>query len=315
MERRSVLMGGLILPLLPQAAFGKDQGLTPMKFVETRGIRLATQSFGKASDPTILLIMGATASMLGWPDEFALALAGAGFHVIRFDHRDTGQSTASPPGAPGYSVEDMADDTLAILDAYGVSKAHLIGMSLGGYIAQMVALIARDRVHSLTLIASEPLGWDGAPLPHMSDEVLAQFGNLGTLDWSDTEAVTGFLVGLERAMTGPRYPFDETRSRARIAEVLARTDSPASMFNHASLGTRDDWTGRYRDINCPVLVIHGEADPVLPIKNGRALATGITGAQIVTLPEVGHELPLETLPTIAARIADHLISAEDQFYQ
>lgn len=273
--------------------------------VEHDGIRLAIQTFGRAGDPAMLLVMGATASMLGWPDEFCAALAESGHFVIRFDHRDTGRSTTVPPGEAGYTVEDLAGDVIAILDACGLERAHLIGMSLGGYVAQMVAAEHPGRIASLVLIASEPLGWDGAPLPHISQAFLDHFGELGALDWSDRAAVTDFLVESERLCAGTAVPFDPERERARVELVLSRTDSPASMFNHGALTTRADWTGRFREITCPVLIVHGEQDPILPVENGRALAAGIAGASLVVLPGIGHELPLPAIPALAERIAAH----------
>lgn len=276
-----------------------------MRPVEHDGISLATQTFGRTGDPAMLLVMGATASMLGWPDAFCAALADRGLFVIRFDHRDTGQSTTVPPGEASYAVEDLAGDVVAILDAYGLDRAHLAGMSLGGYIAQMVAVEHPGRVVSLTLIASEPLGWDGAPLPHISQAFLDHFGALDTLDWSDRRAVVDFLVESERLCAGTAVPFDQDRERTWVELVLSRTDSPASMFNHGALTTRADWTGRFREIACPILVVHGEQDPILPVENGRAIAAGIAGASLVVLPGIGHELPLPIIPGIAERIAVH----------
>jgi len=281
-----------------------------MPIVDHDGIRLVTQVFGRPGDPAILLVMGATASMLGWPDAFCLALAERGHHVIRFDHRDTGQSTTLEPGTADYAVEDMAADVRAILEAHGLDCAHLVGMSLGGYIAQMLAVTDPWRVGSLTLIASEPLGWDGPPLPQISDAFLAHFGQLAGLDWTDGPAVAAFLVETERLCAGPAFPFDAAREAQRVARVLARTDSPASMFNHAALTVREDWAGRFRQIACPVLVLHGEADPILPVENGRALAEGVPGARLTILPGVGHELPLPLLAGIAGQVADHVQRAE-----
>ena len=277
-----------------------------MRVAEHQGIRLATEAFGDPHDPAVLLVMGATASMLGWPDEFCAALAGRGLYVIRFDHRDTGQSTTFPPGEATYAVEDMAGDAVAVLDAYGVDKAHLAGMSLGGYIAQMLAVTQPERTASLTLIASEPLGWDGAELPHISQAFLDHFGTLGTLDWSDRGAVADFLVESERLCAGTGAPFDEDRERTRVERVMSRTGSLPSMFNHGALATREDWTGRFREVSCPVLVIHGAEDPILPIENGRAIADGIPGALLTVLAGTGHEIPLSRIPDIADQIALHV---------
>ena len=280
-----------------------------MKRILQQDISLATESFGTAGNPVLVLVMGATASMLGWPEALCEALVGKGLFVVRFDHRDTGESTTVPPGEASYAVEDMAGDVLAVLEGYGLERAHLAGMSLGGYIAQMVALQHPDRVASLTLIASEPLGWDGEPLPHISENFLGHFAALASLDWSDQQAAADFLVESERLCVGSGAPFDGAAARRVALRVLERSDSPASMFNHGSVTTREDWTGRFRRIACPVLVIHGDEDPILPVQNGQAIAAGIPGAQIEILRHVGHELPPGRLDWFAARIAEHVRAA------
>ena len=280
-----------------------------MKRISHRDILLATESFGTAGNPALVMVMGATASMMGWPEALCRALAAKGLFVVRFDHRDTGQSTTVPPGEASYSVEDMAGDVLTVLKGYGLERAHLAGMSLGGYIAQMVALQEPERVASLTLIASEPLGWDGPALPHISEAFLGHFAALGSLDWSHRDAAADFLVESERLCAGSGAPFDGAAAKAVALRVLERTDSPASMFNHGSVTTREDWTGRFREIACPVLVIHGDEDPILPVENGQAIADGSPGAQIEVLTGVGHELPLRWLDWLADRIARHVSEA------
>lgn len=280
-----------------------------MTFVENNGIRLATQSFGSACNPALLLVMGATASMLGWPDELCGALAAQELFVIRFDHRDTGQSTSVPLGQASYSVEDIAGDVMAVMNAYGPQQAHLMGMSLGGYVSQMLALMHPGRVSSLTLIGSEPLGWDGAPLPHISEAFLDHFATFGDLDWSDHQAVLEFLLQIDRLCAGPGQSCDEAFAKRRILEVLSRTESPASMFNHSSITTQQEWGGRFREIGCHVLVLHGAEDPILPVKNGRAIAAGIPGAELVVMNGVGHELPRSRHAEIAKRVAQHVRAA------
>lgn len=170
----------------------------------------------------------------------------------------------------------------------------------------MVALMAPERVAALVLVASEPLGWDGAELPNMSAALLAHFGGLAGLDWTDGAAVAAFLVETERLCAGPVPGFQAGAAQARVARVLARTDSPASMFNHAALTLRGGWTGRFRQIASPVLVIHGAEDPVLPPANGKALAAGIAGAGLVVVPGIGHDLVAPHLETIAARVGAFL---------
>lgn len=307
MMRRRVLLGGIFtLSVTPHHALSQDGGTRDMRIVETRGVHIATQAFGSPANPALVLIMGATASMLSWPDAFCHALAEHSLYVIRFDHRDTGRSTTVPPGAALYAVEDLAEDVIGIMDAYELKRVHVLGMSLGGYLAQMLALEHPDRVQSLTLIGSEPLGWDGPSLPHISEAFLRHFAGLEHLDWADEKAVTDFLLTSERLSAGSGEPFDETAMRARIAQIFKRTDSPASMFNHATLDARRDWTGRFRDISVPVLVLHGEEDPILPVANGQAIADGIEGAELFVLPGVGHELPPAQHRRMAKIISDHL---------
>jgi pimeloyl-ACP methyl ester carboxylesterase len=214
-----------------------------------------------------------------------------------------------PPGAATYAVEDMAADVLTVMDAHGIARAHLVGMSLGGYIAQMLAVAVPDRVLSLTLIGSEPLGWDGQPLPGIAPEFLDHFATLAVLDWADAQAVEAFLLGIARLCAGPNQGFDVGAALAMVRQVMARTGSLPSMFNHASRAVGDHWAGRFRDITCPVLVIHGSADPILPPANGQALADGIRGARLVVLDAVGHDLPAPILPDLAHQIARHTQAA------
>lgn len=270
----------------------------------------ATQSFGDAENPAIVLVMGATASMLGWPDELCEGLAEAGFFVLRYDHRDTGGSTTQPFGAATYSVEDMADDLIGIMDAYRIGSAHLVGMSLGGLICQMLAIDGPDRVISLTLIGSEPLGWDGQPLPHIAPAFLTHFEKMATLDWGERAAVRAFLLDIDRLCAGTAHTFDAGRAGARIDAILTRTPSIASAFNHASRQLARDWSGRYRTIRQNVLVLHGEIDPILPLANGKALARGIPNARLVVMKGVGHELPREEIDVIVTEISAFAGSCE-----
>lgn len=303
MHRRNFLGGVAATVALPQATSGQINVEQGIKMIEPHDIEIATQAFGSPNDPALILVMGATASMLGWPDELCAALANHGFYVIRFDHRDTGKSTTVQPGEATYTVEDMAADVVGVMDSYGLDSAHIMGMSLGGYISQIVALTHPGRVRSLTLLASEPLGWDGPALPHISQKFLDHFGSLASLNWSSETETTEFLLTSERLSAGSGQDFDETYMRSRIEQILARTSSPASMFNHATLDTRQDWTGRFREITVPVRILHGADDPILPVENGEALAAGIAGSQLIVLDGVGHELPLSKVEIIADLIA------------
>ncbi len=279
-------------------------------FVEHHGTRIACESLGPPDGPAVVLMMGATASMRGWPDALVQGLVEHGLRVLRYDHRDTGQSSTRPLGEADYAVEDMLDDLLAVMDGHGLASAHLVGMSLGAYLAQMAALQHAGRLRALVLLGAEPLGWDGPPLPHIAPAFMEHFERMGTLDWGDPRQVEDFLLGVARLCAGTRHAFDEAEARARIAADLARSPSPASAFNHGALQTRLDWNGRYRAIGQPTLVLHGEQDPILPLENGRALAVGIPNARLEVLEGIGHELPTPALPAIAALIARFVRQAD-----
>lgn len=167
------------------------------KVVRRDGVELATEAFGDDSGPQpppILLMMGAPASMLWWPDQLCAKLAATGRIVIRYDNRDAGQSTTAPPGQPDYSLDDLAGDALAILDGYGIARAHLVGISLGRMLAQLVTLMRPERVASLTAIGSARFDEDDPTLPPMDPDLLEHFGGMATLDWSDRHAAVDFAV-------------------------------------------------------------------------------------------------------------------------
>ncbi len=261
--------------------------------VPLESVTIAAESFGEPDDDAIVLVMGATASMLWWPEQLCERLARAGYRVVRYDHRDTGRSTTRSPGAVSYNVEDLTDDLFGVMDDLGIDDAHLVGMSLGGYLSQIAALREPRRVRSLTLLGSEPLGTT-EELPGIDERFLTHFGAMGELDWSDRAAVEAFLVEIGRLSAGSPERFDEVGTRARVQAELDRTDDLASAFNHAMVTTRKDWTDAVDRISQSTLVIHGERDPILPLPNGEAIARRIRGAQLHVLPDAGHELnPLD----------------------
>ncbi len=233
---------------------GKLRFVQPTHRLDVGAVHLAAETFGNPDGVAIVLVMGATASMLWWPDEMCDALAQAGYYVIRYDHRDTGQSTTGVPGEVDYSAEDLTDDLLGVMDALDVDAAHLVGMSLGGYISQIAALVAPDRVRSLTLIASEPLG-STDELPGIDERFMDHFGAMGDLDWSNDDAVEEFLVGIGRLSAGTPERFDEAGTRRRVrSEIEASSEhrqrvQPCDGRNERSLGacSRSDHTADARD--------------------------------------------------------------------
>ena len=249
-------------------------------------MELYRETFGSAGDPAILLIGGVSAAMDWWDTEFCERLAGAGRFVIRYDHRDTGQSPASPPGKPRYTSEDLATDPLRILDSLGVERAHLAGVSMGGGIAQFLGALHAHRVRTLTLIATGPAG------ERASQESLPPTNpppSPPEPDWHDRAAVIDYLVENQRAYCG--VPFDEDRMRRLATHVAGRTrDMAASMTNHLlAPGTPSPF--RLADITAPTLVLHGTLDPLFPIAYGEALAAEIPHARLVPLENMGHEYP------------------------
>ncbi|MHB0954469.1 MAG: alpha/beta fold hydrolase [Allorhizobium sp.] len=272
------------------------------KMISNGAIQISAQCFGSTGDEPIVLVMGATASMLWWPEALCRMLAEAGHHVIRYDNRDTGRSTTGRSGEVAYTIEDMADDLFAVMDGYELPAAHVAGMSLGGFIGQMAALMRPQRVKSLTLIGSQPLGGADEPLPGISDRFTEHFARLADLDWSDRPAVSDFLLESARLSAGSGHAFDKAAARARIEAEIARAIDMKSAFNHGMVSTRENWDGRISDIACPVLVIHGDEDPVLPLPNGEAIARLVPGAKLSILEGTGHELHDGDLEQIACEM-------------
>ena len=176
--------------------------------IEVDGAEICVQTFGDPADKPILLLMGIGASMLWWEDELCRRLAGAGRLVIRYDHRDTGRSTAYEPGRPEYTGADLTHDAVGVLDGLGIAAAHLVGVSAGGGIAQEVALTDPDRVLSLVLISSSPAVAGGPSLPPPTER-FGEFVSSAAVDWSDPDSIVEHLVAYSRVLAGGERPFDE----------------------------------------------------------------------------------------------------------
>ncbi|HVH23586.1 MAG TPA: alpha/beta hydrolase [Pseudonocardia sp.] len=283
---------------------------TPEKLVQANGVELCVQAFGPTDGEPVLLIAGAACSMLYWDEEFCRRLAAGPRFVIRYDHRDTGRSHTTPPGAPDYTPVDLLDDAIGVLDAFGVSRAHLVGLSTGGGLAQTAAIRYPQRVASLTLIATSPAGpSDHSDLPSMSEQVRAEFAAVPQPDWADREQVITFLVEQERLCAARTAPFDSAGMRAVMAAVLDRSPSPQSMFNHFQVIGGDAPPDRMAGITAPTLVLHGDDDPLFPPAHGAALAAEIPGARLITLPQVGHEWPRRAWEPALPEILTHTSGA------
>lgn len=258
------------------------------------GAELCFETFGVPADPTVLLIAGGAQSMIWWEDDFCARLAEAGRQVVRYDHRDTGRSSSSPAGQPSYTGVDLATDPLRLLDALSVAGAHVVGLSVGGGIAQYLALEHAERVRTLCLASSSP--WVPAEhhrgLPGPAPQVVATFTNPGPEpDWNDRDAVIAYRVDAERPYAGS-LGFDEPRHvRLAALEVDRTRNMAASMTNHFIVGGDPQTEARLDQMTIPTLVLHGTDDPMFPIEHGEALAKEINGARLLRLPGVGHQQP------------------------
>ena len=282
-------------------------------------IRMVYQRFGNPAFTPVFLIMGAGAQMINWPEGFCLKLAGHDLHPIRFDNRDAGLSThfsdAPVPdfaaiqsgdfSTVAYTLSDMAADTVGLMDALGYDSVHLVGASMGGMIAQTVAIEYPHRVRSLTSIMSTT----GDPSVGQPDySVLA---NLGSPPYDDRQAYIDWQIKSRKALGSPKYPLDE-KVTAEIAGIAwDRNHDPLGMMRQAVAVIKSgDRTEKLRSMKIPTLVIHGENDKMIDISGGRAVAAAIPGAELATFEGMGHELPKPLWSVFAAEIAKLIHRAE-----
>ncbi len=277
-------------------------------------VTLEYETHGDPSDPALLLIMGLGAQLTVWDDGFVDELVARGLHVVRFDNRDVGLSTkttgsppdlvaligaamggTSPPEVP-YTLSEMAADAVGLLDHLGIEAAHVVGASLGGMVAQMVAIEHPARVLSLTSIMSTT----GA-----RDVGQATGGTLGLLLGplpKGREAIVDRGIDVTRAIAGPH--FDEDRARRRAETGYDRCHHPVGVaFQMAAVVGTGDRTDRLGGLDVPALVIHGAVDPLVTLSGGEATAAAVPGARLVVLDDMGHDLPEPLWGRIADEIA------------
>jgi pimeloyl-ACP methyl ester carboxylesterase len=274
------------------------------RFIKSEGVDICTEHFGDPANAPILLIMGATASMVWWDAEFCERLADQGFYVIRYDNRDVGKSTTYPSGESHYSTLDLAEDVLAVMNGHDLPSAHLVGMSLGGMLAQLVAIQHPERVNTITLIASGI--WDDkSELPGIDPAVLAYHASAGNLDWENEEKVIDYMVGGWRILNGSRHQFDEKRTIQLAWAELKRANNLLSMFNHSYLKGGEELYGRSSEIKAPALIIHGTEDKVLPFQHALELQKTIPNATLLEIKGAGHEIHPLDWDLIIGTIAKH----------
>ncbi|MFE9274216.1 alpha/beta fold hydrolase [Paenibacillus glucanolyticus] len=277
------------------------------RFINADGINICTDSFGDPVNPAILLIMGAQSSMIWWEEEFCQRLADTGRFIIRYDNRDVGRTTTYEPGQPDYTFEDMADDAIRVLDAYKMEKAHILGMSMGGMLTQMIALRHPERVLTITLLSTSNF----APhLPPMEKKIMDFFSKMGVIDWSNEHSVTEFAVERSRILAGSKHLFDENKVGILAKREFARSNNIASMSNHGLIAGGESYLARTSEINVPTLVIHGTEDPIIPYEHGENLANEIPGAVLLTLEGTGHELHYDDWGLVIDSISKHTSISE-----
>jgi pimeloyl-ACP methyl ester carboxylesterase len=261
----------------------------------SNGIELEYETLGDPSGAPLLLIAGLGMQMVGWDDELCQLLVDRGFHVIRFDNRDAGLSTR-PETA--YTLDDMAADAVGLLDALGIPAAHVVGASMGGFIAQLVALDHPGRVLTLTSMISGPNGEDQVPPTPEGSAVLTA----PAPQTRDEQVALG--LHSKRALLGPSDPFDEEWERPRIERAIDRAYNPAGFMRQltAILGARGR-LARLRSLETPTLVIHGDADILVPVENGRRVAAAVPGARLVEIEGMGHDVPRRAWERVADEIA------------
>jgi pimeloyl-ACP methyl ester carboxylesterase len=269
--------------------------------IEVDGVELHAETFGDPADPPILLIMGIGSSGDYWEPAFCEALTGR--YVIRYDHRDTGRSVSYPPGKPGYRAEALISDAVGVLDALGLAKAHIVGISMGGAIAQELVLGWPDRVSTLTLM-STTAGFGDPDLPGVDPRI---HQSTPEPDWTDRAAVIEYLVADLRLYASTKRPFDEAAAREVATIVAERTRNPesAARNHYAAPGGGGSWRHRLPEITAPTLVLHGTDDPLFPLPHGVALAREIPHARLVELPDTGHEITRADWPTVVREVLAH----------
>jgi pimeloyl-ACP methyl ester carboxylesterase len=296
-----------------------------MPQVRANGIDIEYESFGRDSDPLILFIMGFGAQLIYWPEPLCQGLAAKGFRVVRFDNRDVGKSThLTDCGAPDaralmeevtagkrpavpYSLDDMADDAVGLMDALGVARAHIVGASMGGMIAQLVAINHADRTKSLISVMSTTGRRD---LPPGNREALSElFRPPNSLSRDD---LIDASILVQKALSSPGFPTSEAEMRVKAERLTDRAPfDPAGLARQsAALIAAPPRNALLRELRCPALVLHGADDPVIPAAAGKDTAESIPGAELVIVPGMGHDFGVALVPVYLKHIGDFVSKVE-----
>lgn len=293
--------------------------------LQANGLQIEVEDTGGEGRPAALLIMGLGMQLVGWPLPFVQGLVDAGFRVVRHDNRDIGLSQGFDHAGTGnivwesirqrlglqvrsaYTLQDMARDSLGVLDALGIKHAHVIGASMGGMIAQHLAADAPDRVTSLVSIMSSS-GARGLPGPRSDVAAMLLRRPLGG---GEAELVA-HSVKLLRLIQSPAYPQSTEELSERLTFSMRRAYRPAGMFRQMlAIGADSRRPEVLPRIKCPTLVLHGEADALVPMVCGQDTAKRIPGSKFISIPGMGHDLPPEVCAILVNHIAPFLHAAEE----
>jgi pimeloyl-ACP methyl ester carboxylesterase len=285
--------------------------MVPMR-AKVGALDLEYETFGDGGAPPLLLVQGFAQQLIRWDERFCERLASLGFRVVRFDNRDVGLSTklesAPLPNLPGilsgdlssvaYSIDDMADDVAGLIEVLGLGAAHVVGISMGGMIAQALAIRHPARVRTLTSIMSTT---GDRRVGQASSEALSVVMRPPA---RDREAyIEGGVTGW-RALRSPGYPFDEQGVRAFVARAFDRCFYPQGVARQmAAIVSQRDRTEALRSVVAPTVVVHGAEDPLVHFSGGEATARAIEGARLVVVPGMGHDLPEGVWPVVLDAIA------------
>ncbi len=283
-------------------------------------LHIEYESLGDPSHPAIVLIMGLGMQLTAWPDSFCRELVERGYRVVRFDNRDCGLSGRAPgkkranlllamaasalglPVRTPYTLEDMAGDVTGLMDRLGIAQAHIVGASMGGMIAQVLTAKFPQRALSLTSIMSSSGNRRVSKPTKPARKILLS----RPADPKDTDSVIDYMVQMFGVIGSPAYPASTDELRRRLGQSIRRAYTPAGTARQLlAIIASGDRRKLLRTIKAPTLVIHGAADPLVPLAAGRDTAQNIPGAELLVIDGMGHDFPDELMPRLAQVIADH----------